>query len=564
MSNNSEFVSFQNFSGGFQNFGTFWGGREFSDVTLVTSDSGHITAHRLVLSLFSELFRTAFARCPNQPHTLIYLAGLKGKQLEQLVKLMYFGESRVERQGVEDFLATALELQVGGIVEVKRGEEDVTAEVEKVANNRSNDHSAFLKSSDLYKETQPSGENISTAEVSFKQEPLLTESLSMLDTAKNEENTYLNTCSNPETIGTGKANQSIIPPETNKDSETSLEEHSDLDQSLLSESNENQVFVDQKSLVKFCCNDCNLSFKTKKGLWFHNQSKHLGVVHPCDICNTVYNTRPSLLHHIAVAHKGRRYKCSTCPMMLTSPFALKGHLRRHRGEKEKCDICDQEFNKYSSLRLHKNQNHPGISSQIHFCSTCDWSGTKMGIISHNEVIHNGKLFECDRCKYKAFRQSSLASHKTNKHNDSKHTCKLCKKTFPQEAILIRHVQSVHEGVCYFCDECDRSFSLLGSLNTHKTTIHGTGKNKKQKIHMTLFCEQCNFETSEKTELKRHVLEIHRNSLKCEMCDAEFPKEDKLEAHRKNKHDNVTYNCDACTFRTKFSRELKEHKELNHA
>ena len=86
MSNYSEFVSFQNFSAGLQNLGTFWGGREFSDVTLVTSDGGHITAHRLVLSLFSELFRTAFARCPNQPHTLIYLAGLKGKQLEQLVK----------------------------------------------------------------------------------------------------------------------------------------------------------------------------------------------------------------------------------------------------------------------------------------------------------------------------------------------------------------------------------------------------------------------------------------------------------------------------------------------
>ena len=82
--------------------------------------------------------------------------------------------------------------------------------------------------------------------------------------------------------------------------------------------------------------------------------------------------------------------------------------------------------------------------------------------------------------------------------------------------------------------------------------------------MTLFCEQCNFETSEKTELKRHVLEFHRNSLECEMCDAEFPKKDKLEAHRKNKHDDVTYNCDVCTFKTKFKRELKQHKELNHA
>ena len=46
--------------------------------------------------------------------------------------------------------------------------------------------------------------------------------------------------------------------------------------------------------------------------------------------------------------------------------------------------------------------------------------------------------------------------------------------------------------------------------------------------------------------------------------AKFLKKDKLEAHTKNKHDDVTYNCDVCTFRTKFKRELKQHKELNHA
>ena len=255
-------------------------------------------------------------------------------------------------------------------------------------------------------------------------------------------------------------------------------------------------------------------------------------------------------------------------MMLTSPFSLKSHMRRHSGEKEKCDICDQEFNKYSSLRLHKNQDHLGISSEIHFCKTCDWSGTKRGIISHNEVIHNGKVFECDQCNYKSYRQSVLTSHKTSKHSSSKHACQLCKKTFHQEAILIRHVQSVHEGVCYFCDECDRSFSLLGSLNTHKTTIHEKGSHnklkQKTKLHKILFCGQCNFETSEKIVLKKHEIKVHTNSLKCDMCDAKFIKKEKLEAHTKNKHDDVTYNCDTCTFRTKFRRELKQHKELNHA
>ena len=581
MSNTSEFASFQNLSHGFQNLGTFWGGREFSDVTLVTSDGGHITAHRLVLSLFSELFRTALARCSNQPNTLIYLAGLKGKHLEQLVKLMYFGELRVERQEVEDFLATALELKIGGIVEVKIGEDEVLAKVENVANDRHNDYPAFFTSTDLYEETEPSGESKPTAEDALRQEPLLIEYLNIKDSAKTDEGEFVDTFSNPEKIGTGKAHTSIIPPETNNYSETiqddfdhgtksiepaSLKPHSDSDQQLLSESNENHL---QPIVMKFCCSDCDQSFKTKKGLWFHNQSKHLGVVHPCDICNKVFNTTPSLKHHIAVAHKGRRYKCNSCPMMLTSPFSLKGHMRRHRGEKEKCDICDQEFNKYSTLRLHKNQNHLGISSEIYFCKTCDWSGTKRGIVSHNEMIHNGKVFECDQCKYKSFQQTALTSHKNNKHNGSKHACQLCKKTFHQEAILIRHVQSVHEGVWHFCDECDRSFSLRGSLNTHKTKIHekGTSHNKlmqKTKSPKILFCGLCNFETSEKVGLKNHVMAVHTNSHKCEMCDAEFFKEEKLEAHRKNKHEDASYNCDACKFRTKFSRELKQHKEINHA
>lgn len=77
-------------------------------------------------------------------------------------------------------------------------------------------------------------------------------------------------------------------------------------------------------------------------------------------------------------------------------------------------------------------------------------------------------------------------------------------------------------------------------------------------------ELCNFGTSEKNILKNHKIEFHAISHICNMCDAEFLKEEKLEIHTKIKHDNVTYNCDACKFRTKFKRELKHHKELNHA
>ena len=534
MSDCSDFVSFQTISHSFQNLRTFWDGKEFCDVTLVTSDGGQITAHRLILGLFSGLFRTALARCPNQPHTLVYLAGLEGVHLEQLVKLMYFGELRVERQSVENFLAAARELQIDGIVELKRGGEDVTTEEEKVANN---DHPEFFTSPELFEEA---------AEVPLRQEPLPTDSVNISDMAT-------------EQSVTGKSHSNFILSDSKKDSEK--------EESQLSKSEEDHIVADHNIVRKFWCKDCNFSFKTKKGLWFHNQSKHLGVVHPCDVCNLVYSTRPSLTNHIAIVHKGKRYKCSRCKLMLTSQFSLKGHMKRHRGEKEKCDICDQEFNKYSSLTLHKNQSHLGISSEIHFCKICDWSGTKMGIISHNEVKHNGKVFRCDQCEYKSFQQSSLKSHKTRKHNSSKHSCKLCEKTFHQEAILMRHVQSAHEGVWHFCNECDRSFSHLSSLRVHKTTTHKKDSQSKVKqrtmLDKTLFCGLCNFETSEKVGLRKHVKEIHTNLHKCEMCDAEFTKEEKLEAHIKNKHDNASYNCDACAFRTKFSRDLKQHKKLNH-
>jgi hypothetical protein len=87
---------------------------DFSDVTLVCEEDQHIEAHRIILTACSPFFSTVLKRNKHS-HPMIYMRGLKAKDLKAVVDFIYFGEANIYQEDLDGFLALAEELQLKGL-----------------------------------------------------------------------------------------------------------------------------------------------------------------------------------------------------------------------------------------------------------------------------------------------------------------------------------------------------------------------------------------------------------------------------------------------------------------
>ena len=97
------------------NIGILRDDQYFSDVTLVCED-GQVEAHRVILGASSAIFMKIL-KTNRHPHPLIYFKGLKSRYLDPIVDFIYHGQVSVPEEDLNDFLATAEELQIQGLVE---------------------------------------------------------------------------------------------------------------------------------------------------------------------------------------------------------------------------------------------------------------------------------------------------------------------------------------------------------------------------------------------------------------------------------------------------------------
>ena len=88
----------------------------FTDV-LLACDDGEINAHKLVLFTGSEFFQKLLPRFKH-PNPLIYLRGLKLKDLESLLNFVYFGEISLQEKDLKGVLNAAKDLKIKGFTEM--------------------------------------------------------------------------------------------------------------------------------------------------------------------------------------------------------------------------------------------------------------------------------------------------------------------------------------------------------------------------------------------------------------------------------------------------------------
>ena len=99
---------------------------EFFDVTLVSDDEHHISAHKLVLSASSEFFKNILKKSSHS-NPFIYLTGESFKNLEHILDYVYEGEVGVLQENLDGFMDIAQKLKIKGLM-VKNDESSVPRE----------------------------------------------------------------------------------------------------------------------------------------------------------------------------------------------------------------------------------------------------------------------------------------------------------------------------------------------------------------------------------------------------------------------------------------------------
>jgi hypothetical protein len=86
-------------------------GNSFSDVTLVSDDLIQFKAHKCVLSACSPVLKNLLL---NNSHSypLIYLRGVKQKELQSILQFIYLGEARFYVGNMDKFMEAVNDLQI--------------------------------------------------------------------------------------------------------------------------------------------------------------------------------------------------------------------------------------------------------------------------------------------------------------------------------------------------------------------------------------------------------------------------------------------------------------------
>ena len=87
---------------------------DFTDVTLVCEEDQQIEAHRIILTACSPFFSTLLKK-NKHPHPMIYMRGVRTKDLMATVDFIYKGEANIYQEDLDGFLALAEELQLKGL-----------------------------------------------------------------------------------------------------------------------------------------------------------------------------------------------------------------------------------------------------------------------------------------------------------------------------------------------------------------------------------------------------------------------------------------------------------------
>ena len=526
------FKSFPTFANSFSNLQV---DGEFADVTLVSDDLEEFTAHKIVLSSVSSVFKVLLSSHAH-PHPLIHLGGVAGGELESMLEFIYSGQMTVKQEYVNNIVSFFEYFKLDDMVEEQI--ENIRSEVcSKNIEKESDSNIDFISKetqrvkteSNLIKEENNfSGEEKFNKHAPTIQSNILKEKDSFPrgeNQIKSEKRNESFQASESQCSVTGGKNQEISGV---KNKQTKLN---------------HQIF---NKLVS--CPDCSkkVAYSEMKEHRFQNHNKFVIF---CDLCTFKCMALDKIKLHKVTHHSigdPELLKKKT-----VKSFQRQNDMKREddieiknikRNKKKNCDQCDFETIDRKTLRKHLKFNHLGI---VLHCGKCDYQAVNKNTLRlHNKSEHvdENKINERLVCQKCGLRFQTLNQKK--KHDlDNKMKivpCPDCGEEFEHSIKKMRiHMFKKHSKFAEYCDQCD--FMCSRGLERHKTVKHDGTK--------SLPCEHCGKLFAHQRYLKRHQDQMHKSDRdkphQCQKCEKGFNLKQNLTDHM-NVHSGIKpYTCQFC-------------------
>ena len=262
---------------------------------------------------------------------------------------------------------------------------------------------------------------------------------------------------------------------------------------------------------------------------------------PCESCGKIFDNQKTLAEHVYNIHKIHISTCDICGKTFKNHKTLSNHMRLHKTIN--CDSCGKSF-KVAYYTRHK------AKCKIYNCEECDYTTRSERDLKAHKKVHQQILHQCLFCPYTTSKNSHLKRHILNVHSDSeKFCCDECDKQYSRESSLQYHKESKHSPN-HRCDHCDKEFETRRNLEKHILDQHTHNKittsNGFMILHQsertikrkTYFCHLCDYKTTWKGNLKKHVDRMHLNprppkidpSKTCLNCNFTFTKYSSFKVH----------------------------------
>ena len=543
---------------------------DFSDVTLVSADNQHVSAHRAVLSAASSFLRSVlFESC--QQNTFLYMGMIDFKVLQSLVEFIYLGHCRIDsdKEGQLKSLAVQLGVDMSDTtVDIAGSSEDnLTQDINK-ENSLVDSEVDKSPGKVMEDETQIHGISFGGKRDDNSKDNLLK---AMSDGGWNDNN-YTDNLIEQNSMQTTNDHNIIdldldhevsintltkegVPDKTeemhqiNKHTKYETNYSSERLNSLIVNTN-NTCKSSSKQIVastkikfhsfrgkipkvikpnptkdmKYACNECDVTpYLRWDGLKRHKLSKHEGFTYNCDMCEEKFKYHDKLKEHENFVHNGIGYQCNLCSKIFTNAK----NLRFHDSRKLKCPTCGILVCRLKFVQ-HNTLNHDPLFKDGEFvCDHCTYTCKKRLNMKVHYGIHKERItFSCDKCSY-----TSISNHEVKIHKQVK-----------------------HDGIKFKCTQCDYECGKRARLNRHTEVEH---------LKITYSCTRCKFIARRKKILREHIRSVHDNiTFKCSKCEFTAVSNSSVRRHFRRDHERVRWNCDKCKFVTKFRESYKEHEKLH--
>ena len=263
--------------------------KEFSDVTIVTSDESHVDAHKIILSSHSSFFKRIL-RIKTKGDIIIYLPNISYVHLQSFLEYIYLGHTEIEGLNLEKFLNVGRQLGLQGFDEVgMKAEMFGESTIDKISEYGY--EGEFVNINKPILKRQSNGK--------FACDRCKFESVRRGDIKRHKDAVHLglkykcNECTNEYGA-------------------------------------EDQVKAHIESVHKGNFNHCHLcdkKFEQPRVLKQHIRISHEGAISKCKECDGTFNNGSALTHHVQKEHRDDTYQCEHCNYNSKFSKNLKLHIK---------------------------------------------------------------------------------------------------------------------------------------------------------------------------------------------------------------------------------------------